>query len=70
MVFPGEKFISFSEVTKTVPVIKICGLTKKFFVPGWRAGWMVLFGQKGVFDEIKKGLNNLLNVVLMPNTVV
>lgn len=70
MVFPGEKFISFSEVCKDVPVVKICGLTKKFFVPGWRMGWMVTFGKPGVMDEVKKGFNNILNVVLMPNTIV
>lgn len=37
---------------------------------GWRTAWLTLVGQKGVFDEVKQGLKNILGFMLMPNTVV
>jgi aspartate/methionine/tyrosine aminotransferase len=33
-------------------------MSKIHFVPGWRTGWMVLVGPKGVFDEVKIGIKN------------
>jgi len=34
MTYPGEKFYSFGELTETVPVFLISGLSKRWLVPG------------------------------------
>jgi tyrosine aminotransferase len=58
------------ELSKKVPIIMLSGLSKRYLVPGWRMGWIVLCGEEGVFDEVKKGLNNLCSMLGHPNTVV
>ena len=69
MVFPGIKFVSFAEVSTNVPILLCSGLTKKQFAPGWRTGWLILNGPKGVFDNIKKGLDNLMTIFMNSNTI-
>jgi tyrosine aminotransferase len=69
MVYPGLKFVSFAEVSTNVPILLCSGLSKKQFAPGWRTGWLVLNGAKGVFDQIKIGLNNLLSILMNSNTI-
>ncbi|EGR28936.1 tyrosine aminotransferase, putative [Ichthyophthirius multifiliis] len=70
MVYPGLKYFSFGELTEQVPVFIISGLSKRWLVPGWRTAWLILVGKEGVFDEIKQGIKNILNFILMPNTIV
>ena len=70
IIFPGEEKNSFSELTVNVPVIKCSGLAKEFYAPGWRIGWVALVGPEGVFDEVRKGLDNLVSMIFHPNTVV
>lgn len=69
MVYSGEKFCYFAEVSKTVPILSIGGLTKRHFGPGWRTGWLILHGPKGIFDEIKIGINNLLSIIMNSNSI-
>jgi aspartate/methionine/tyrosine aminotransferase len=33
-------------------------------------GWMVLIGKPGVFDQVKKAIRNMANVLCMPNTII
>jgi len=47
----------------------IGGLAKRWLVPGWRVGWVVLHERGGVFKEVRRGLGNLSQVQLHPNTV-
>jgi tyrosine aminotransferase len=70
IIFPGEEKNSFSDLTVNVPVIKCSGLAKEFYAPGWRIGWVALVGAEGVFDEVRKGLDNLVSMIFHPNTVV
>lgn len=38
----GEKpFVSVAEFAETVPVMMLGGISKRWFVPGWRFGWIV-----------------------------
>lgn len=46
------------------------GLTKRFLVPGWRQGWIVIHDRNNIFSEIRKGLTNLSSRVLGSNTLV
>ncbi len=45
MVYPGEKYYGFHELSSEVPLIKIAGLSKKWLSPGWRGGWIGFFSK-------------------------
>jgi tyrosine aminotransferase len=68
MVFEGS-FKFLSDYQSNVPIIRCTGLTKKALVPGWRMGWLAFFGKAGVFDQLKKAMNGIASILLMPNTI-
>uniref|UniRef100_A0A1I8HPT6 Tyrosine aminotransferase n=1 Tax=Macrostomum lignano TaxID=282301 RepID=A0A1I8HPT6_9PLAT len=68
-VFPGHEFHWFASVNPNVPVLSCGGLTKRWLVPGWRQGWIVIYDAKGHFAEVRKGLLALSTRILGPNTV-
>lgn len=53
-VFPGIEYHSVSSLSQNVPVLTCGGLTKRFLVPGWRLGWIVIHDRNNVFDGIRK----------------
>lgn len=59
----------FAEIRGSVNVFKCSGLTKKWLVPGWRIGWLILYGGDEL-NLIRKALKNLMNIVLMPTTII
>ncbi|KAJ6638585.1 Tyrosine aminotransferase, partial [Pseudolycoriella hygida] len=69
-VFPGTDFVSVSSLSKTVPVLSCGGLTKRFLVPGWRIGWIVIHDRNDVFKDVRKGLSNLSNRILGCNSLI
>ncbi|CAK65893.1 unnamed protein product (macronuclear) [Paramecium tetraurelia] len=69
MIFEKREFKFISDYSKTVPVLRCSGLTKKCLVPGWRLGWLALYGEGDTFKEVKKALRNISNILLMPNTI-
>ena len=48
MVFGKEAFHSLAALSVRVPVLLCGGLAKRFMVPGWRVGWLVLCDRGGV----------------------
>lgn len=69
MTFSDVKFTSFGELTTNVPIFICGGMSKKFFAPGWRTGWLVLSGPKGVFEEVRKGIEGLTSILTNSNTI-
>lgn len=69
-VFPGQQFHAVSSLSKKVPVLSCGGLTKRFLVPGWRMGWIIIHDRDNVFREVRKGLANLSARILGANTLV
>lgn len=53
MVFPGTKYYSFSSLSKNVPILSCGGLTKRFIVPGWRLGWIVIHDRNNAFHDVR-----------------
>lgn len=43
MVFSDEKFIPLARLSQEVPIISIGAISKRFLVPGWRLGWIMIF---------------------------
>jgi tyrosine aminotransferase len=70
MVFGGSKYTSFAEVSKNVPILHVGGLAKKFMIPGWRLGWIVLHDRHGQLEDVRKGLMDLSTLTLGPTSIV
>lgn len=70
-VYKGTEYHSMASLTTTVPILSCSGLTKRFLVPGWRLGWIVIYDRNNVFDEeVRTGLMRLSQKILGPNTLI
>ncbi|CAH4005921.1 unnamed protein product [Pieris brassicae] len=70
-VFSGHKFHALSSLSVDVPVLTCSGLTKRFLVPGWRMGWVIIHDRHNILGkEIRNGLSNLASRILGPSVLV
>lgn len=70
-VFPGQTYVPIASLTTTVPVLSCGGLTKRFLVPGWRMGWIIIYDRNNVFEkEIRKGLLCMSQRIIGSNTLI
>ncbi|XP_023942075.2 tyrosine aminotransferase [Bicyclus anynana] len=70
-VFAGRQFTPISSISKDVPVLTCSGLTKRFLVPGWRMGWVVIHDRNDVLGkEIRLALSNLSMRILGPSALI
>ncbi|CAL8262711.1 unnamed protein product [Merluccius merluccius] len=71
MVFPGCTFHSLATLSSDVPILSCGGLAKRWLVPGWRMGWILIHDRNNVFgSEIREGLVKLTQVILGACTLV
>ncbi|XP_043789175.1 tyrosine aminotransferase isoform X1 [Apis laboriosa] len=71
MVFPGQTFHSLASLSREVPILSCSGLTKRFLVPGWRMGWIIIHDRQNVLEkEIRKALHCLSQRIIGSNTLV
>lgn len=71
LVFPGHKFYPLASLSQNVPVLSCSGITKRFLVPGWRMGWIIVHDRHNAFSaSIKGGLINLSQRIIGSNTLV
>ncbi|CAK8672528.1 tyrosine aminotransferase-like [Clavelina lepadiformis] len=71
LVFHDKSFHSFSSLSSSVPILSCGGIGKKFLVPGWRMGWVVVHDRNEIFgSEIRTGLVKLSQRILGPCTLI
>ncbi|XP_017766875.1 PREDICTED: tyrosine aminotransferase [Eufriesea mexicana] len=71
MVFPGRTFHSLASLSRKVPILSCSGLTKRFLVPGWRMGWIIIHDRQNVLEEeIRKALHCLSQRIIGSNTLI
>lgn len=70
MVFPGVEYHSISSMSDNVPILSCGGLTKRFLVPGWRIGWIVIHDRNNVLETVRFGLGNISGRILSCNTII
>ncbi|XP_075440029.1 tyrosine aminotransferase [Ascaphus truei] len=71
MVFGERKFQALAPLSSSVPILSCGGLAKRWLVPGWRMGWILIHDRKDIFGkEIREGLVRLSQRILGPCTVV
>jgi tyrosine aminotransferase len=67
----GKQKKSFAELsTEEVTIFKCSGLTKGWFVPGWRGGWIIIYAKQDNYQCYYPFLRNIFNIILMPHTVI
>lgn len=67
---PERPFISFGNMTSTVPVITTGAISKIYCLPGWRCGWAIVYNNSGYFDEVLKNMNKQSMILLHPSSIV
>lgn len=71
LVFPGHKFVPIGSLSENVPILSCSGLTKRFLVPGWRLGWIIIHDRHNALSAtVKGGLVNLSQRIIGSNTLV
>ncbi|XP_011495141.1 PREDICTED: tyrosine aminotransferase [Ceratosolen solmsi marchali] len=71
MVFLGHTYHSLASLSTQVPILSCSGLTKRFLVPGWRMGWIIIHDRQNILDkEIRKALQCLSQRIIGSNTIV
>ena len=48
-VFKGKEYVSPATLSKNVPMLVCGGVGKKYMVPGWRLGWILIHDRNGAF---------------------
>lgn len=69
MVFSGQTFTSFDEISNDVPILTVGGLAKQYMVPGWRVGWLIANDRQGQLSEIRQGMYDLSTITLGTGTL-
>lgn len=67
MLYDEEKHISLASLSTDVVVITLNGLSKNYRSCGYRAGWMVVSGDKEMVRDYIEGLNMLASMRLCAN---
>lgn len=70
MVFAGNQFIPMRTIHSQVPILTCGGMAKRFLVPGWRVGWIMISDRAGALEEVRQGIIRLSAVLLGANSLV
>ena len=53
-VFQDQEYVSPATLSENVPMLACGGIGKKYVVPGWRLGWILIHDRNGAFkDEVR-----------------
>ena len=64
----SDDHYSTASLSSTVPVITLNGVSKVYYAPGWRIGYMALHDPVSKLNDIKDGLERLLRSRLCAST--
>lgn len=66
-VYDKREHFPFGAVSKSVPVFTVSSISKRFLVPGWRLGWVIVHDRAGaVTGELRSSLTSLTQRTLGP----
>jgi len=64
-VFPGHDFFPIASLTDQVPVLTCGGLTKRYLIPGWRMGWVIIHDRNEVLaPEVISRLTSFFSFII------
>lgn len=67
LLFDGKKHISIASLNKDVSCITFGGMSKNYFVPGFRIGWGIVSGHKEILSNYIEAVNKILRARLSAN---
>eukprot|EP00127_Corallochytrium_limacisporum_P003169 Clim_evm18s147 gene=Clim_evmTU18s147 len=70
MTFKDVPYISFASQSKDVPILSCGGIAKRYLVPGWRLGWVIIHDRNNRLGEVRQGLVALSQRLLGANSIV
>lgn len=71
MVYGSSSFVPMRCLPSPVPIITVSGLAKRFLVPGWRLGWIILSDHgSNLLDDVRAGIIRLSAVLLGANSII
>ncbi|TVU24788.1 hypothetical protein EJB05_27245, partial [Eragrostis curvula] len=72
MTFGDKKFVPMGMFGSVAPVLTLGSISKRWFVPGWRLGWIVINDPNGVFQRTKvtDSLKSYYEISTDPSTFV
>uniref|UniRef100_A0A1I8B7A6 Tyrosine aminotransferase n=1 Tax=Meloidogyne hapla TaxID=6305 RepID=A0A1I8B7A6_MELHA len=67
----GARFHPMATLSPRVPIITCDGIGKRYLVPGWRLGWLIVHDRcGGVLSEVKKGIIALSQKIVGPCALI
>jgi tyrosine aminotransferase len=66
----GFTFHALASLTKQVPILTTGGLAKRWLVPGWRVGWILVHDPLKNLNNVRKGLISLTQLTLGANSLI
>jgi len=71
MVFEGETYYSLDSLSEDVPILACGGIAKRYCVPGWRVGWVLVHDRHKIFgNTVHESLQSLSQLILGANTIM
>ncbi|KAJ6807080.1 putative aminotransferase TAT2 [Iris pallida] len=72
LTFGNTPFVPMGAFGQIVPVLTLGSISKRWMVPGWRLGWMVICDSNGVLKETKivESIESFLNISTDPATFI
>lgn len=70
-VYNDSTHYPFAALSDRVPVFSVSSIAKRFLVPGWRLGWLIVHDRGNVISESsRRGLVSLTQRILGPCSIV
>ncbi|KHN86209.1 Tyrosine aminotransferase [Toxocara canis] len=70
LTYGNVQFVSLATLEPKVPIITCDGIGKRYVVPGWRLGWLIVHDRYGAFSEVRKGLVDLSQKIVGPCALI
>jgi tyrosine aminotransferase len=70
MVFSPNEFHPMAILEPHIPLLTCGGLAKRFLVPGWRVGWILIHDQIRALNQIRGALVDLAGIILGANSIM
>jgi len=66
MVFGGAHFYPMHTLQPKVPLLTCDGISKRYLVPGWRLGWVIVQDVDGAFAQVRMAIRQLAQKIVGP----
>ncbi|KAL3983278.1 tyrosine aminotransferase [Acanthocheilonema viteae] len=70
MTYNGAKFYPIATLKPKVPVLTCDGIAKRYLLPGWRLGWIIIHDRYAALQSIRDGLTALAQKIVGPCVLI